>query len=124
MASDKLKAVVIGESVTATIIYREPMGFKPMAVHIFSNNVLPSFKGGLDTGIEQRMLVIPFLRTIPVEERIPDLREKLMTEQGGNIISEATREAARAFKNGIYDIPDACRIATEQWMKETDPVRN
>ena len=79
MASDKLKAVVIGDSVTAKIIYREPMGFKPMAVHIFSTNVLPSFKGGVDTGIERRMLVIPFLRTIPVEESIPDLREKLMT---------------------------------------------
>ena len=124
VASDKLKAVVTGDPVTAKIIYREPIEFKPTAVHVFSTNVLPSFKGGVDAGIERRLLVIPFSRSIPVEERITDLETKLMEEQGGTVISEAIRQAAIVLKNGAYTIPSPCKDATEQWMREADPIKN
>ena len=53
VASDKLEAVVTGYPVTAKIIYREPIEFKPTAVGVFSTNVLPSFKGGVDAGVER-----------------------------------------------------------------------
>ena len=124
VASDKLKAVVTGDPVTAKIIYHEPIEFKPTAVHVFSTNVLPSFKGGVDAGIERRLQVILFSRSIPVDERITDLETKLMAEQGGNVISEAIRHAASVLKNGAYTIPRACKDATEQWMREADPVKN
>jgi phage/plasmid-associated DNA primase len=53
IASDKLKAVVTGDPVTAKSIFREPVEFKPTAVHVFSTPVFPSFKGGVDAGIER-----------------------------------------------------------------------
>jgi len=124
ISSDKFKAVITGDPVTAKIIYKEPVEFKPKAMHILSTNVLPSFKGGIDAGIERRLLVIPFNRTIPVEERISDFETKLMKEQGAILISEAIREAAMALKNGHYSVPASCKEATTHWMKEADTVRN
>ncbi len=124
ISSDKFKAVITGDPVTAKIIYKEPVEFKPRAMHILSTNVLPSFKGGIDAGIERRLLVIPFSRTIPVEERISDFETKLMREQGAILISEAIREAAIVFKNGHYSMPASCQEATTQWMKEADTVRS
>jgi P4 family phage/plasmid primase-like protien len=122
ISSDKFKAVITGDPVTAKVIYKEPVEFKPRAMHILSTNVLPSFKGGIDAGIERRLLVIPFKRTIPVEERITNFEKKLMREQGDNLISEAIREAALVLKNGCYSIPATCQEATMQWMKEADTV--
>ena len=124
ISSDKFKAVITGDPVTAKIIYKEPVEFKPRAMHILSTNVLPSFKGGIDAGIERRLLVIPFSRTIRVEERISDFETKLMREQGDILISEAIREAAIVFKNGHYSMPASCQEATTQWMKEADTVRS
>ena len=124
VASDKLKAAITGDPVTAKIIYREPIQFKPSALHVFSTNVLPSFKGGVDAGIERRLTVVPFTRSIPAEERIPNIATKLMEEQGSNVVSEAIREAAQVLKNGAYSLPYDCTEATQQWLKEVDPVRN
>ena len=122
ISSDKFKAVITGDPVTAKIIYKEPMEFKPRAMHILSTTVLPSFKGGIDAGIERRLLVIPFNRSIPVEERISDFETKLMREQGAILISEAIREAAMVLKNGHYSTPASCQEATTQWMKEADTL--
>ena len=47
-----------------------------------------------------------------------------MEEQGSNVVSEAIREAAQVLKNGAYSLPNDCTEATQQWLKEVDPVRN
>ena len=122
ISSDKFKAVITGDPVTAKVIYKEPVEFIPRAMHVLSTNELPSFKGGIDAGIKRRLVVIPFNRTIPVEERILDFETKLMREQGDILISEAIREAAMVFKNGHYSIPASCQEATTQWMKDADTV--
>jgi len=122
ISSDKFKAVITGDPVTAKVIYKEPVEFIPRAMHVLSTNELPSFKGGIDAGIKRRLVVIPFNRTIPVEERILDFETKLMREQGDILISEAIREAAMVFKNGHYSIPASCQEATTQWMKDADTL--
>lgn len=122
ISSDKFKAVITGDPVTAKVIYKEPVEFIPRAMHVLSTNELPSFKGGIDAGIKRRLVVIPFSRTIPVKERILDFETKLMREQGDVLISEAIREAAMVFKNGHYSIPASCQEATTQWMKEADTL--
>lgn len=124
ISSDKFKALITGDPVTAKIIYKEPFDFVPKAIHILSTNVLPNFRGGVDAGIQRRLLVVPFNRTIPVEHRLSDLDVKLMREQGDLIISEAIRSAAEVYKNGFYTIPRQCEETTQDWLKEADPVLN
>ena len=100
ISSDKFKAVVTGDPVTAKVIYQQPVDFIPRAQHILSTNVLPNFKGGVDAGIERRLVVIPFNRKIPVDQRIADIDEKVVEEQGDMIVSQAIRKAAAVLKRG------------------------
>ena len=70
---------------------------------------MPSFKGGVDSGIERRLTVIPFNRTIPTNERIPEIAKQIV--------------AAEVFKNGAYSFPDICGVVTHQWFLEADVVK-
>ena len=124
ISSDKFKAVVTGDPVTAKVIYQQPVDFIPRAQHILSTNVLPNFKGGVDAGIERRLVVIPFNRKIPVDQRIADIDEKVVEEQGDMIVSQAIRKAAAVLQKGRYSIPESCIEETCKWMKEADPVKN
>ena len=123
ISSDKFKAVITGDPVTAKAIYQQPIEFKPTALHILSTNILPSFKGGVDPGLERRLLVIPFDRTIPVSERIPLLANCIANEEGSTLVSEAIRRAAEVFKKGSYTLPDPCVEATKQWFIDVDPIK-
>ena len=122
IASDRFKAVITGDPVQAKVVYREPFTFTPSAVHVFAANVLPSFAGGVDNGLKRRLVVIPFGRSIPEQDRIPDLAEKIVERQGGLLISMALQAASEAFAAGIYTIPKDCAEATEQWFVDVDPV--
>ena len=123
IASDKFKAVITGDPVTAKAIYQQPIEFKPAALHILSTNILPSFKGGVDPGLERRLIVIPFDRTIPINERIPLIAKRIANEEGSTLVSEAIRLAAEVFKKGSYTLPDPCIEATKQWFIEVDPIK-
>ncbi|MGC6521801.1 MAG: phage/plasmid primase, P4 family [Candidatus Micropelagos thuwalensis] len=122
IASEKFKAVITGDVVTAKTIYMEPFDFKPIALHIISTNVLPSFKGGVDAGISRRLTVIPFNKTIPTNERIPDLAKLLILQEGDIVVSKAIRAAAELKKSGVYSIPQICFEETQLWLREADPI--
>jgi phage/plasmid-associated DNA primase len=73
VASDFFKAVVTGEPVTGRDVYRSAVTFRSIAQNVFATNTLPSFKGGIDRGVKRRLLVIPFERTIPEQERVENM---------------------------------------------------
>ena len=123
ISSDKFKAVITGDPVTAKVIYQQPLEFKPKALHILSTNILPSFKGGVDAGLERRFAVIPFERTIPVHERIPLIAKRIVHEEGNTLISEAIRAAAEVLRKGTYSLPVECIEAIEEWFIEVDQVK-
>ena len=122
IATDRFKATVTGDQVQAKAIYKEPFNFKPRALHVFSANHLPSFSGGVDNGITRRLIVVPFDRSIPNAERIPDLATKIIEHEGDVLVSLALQAAADVVARGHYSIPKACEFATAQWFKDVDPV--
>lgn len=122
IASDRFKSCVTGDDLSAKVVYHPPFTFCPKALHIFAANQLPVFAGGVDNGIERRIVVLPFTRTIPERERIPDIGNKIAQNEGHIVIALAIRAAEDVRKNGIYTIPDSCNIATQQWFKDVDPV--
>ncbi|MDB2422249.1 phage/plasmid primase, P4 family [Paracoccaceae bacterium] len=123
IASDKMKAVITGDVVSAKVIYREVFNFAPRAMHVYATNALPTFKGGVDAGVERRMLVVPFDRTIPKENRIPAIDEKIVNEEANPLVSASLIAGAQVFKSGQFSTPQNCLEATELWFKEADPVR-
>src|SRR4029077_11019547 len=73
IASDVFKAVVTGEPVTGRDVYRPAVDFRSVAQNVFATNTLPSFKGGMDRGVQRRLLVVTFNRTIPENERVANI---------------------------------------------------
>ena len=123
ISSDKMKSLITGDIVAAKVVYRPVFNFKPRATHIFATNELPSFKGGVDAGVERRMLVIPFTKTIPEEKRIDDLEELIAAKEASSLVSAAILAGGKAYQRGTFNIPASCKAATEQWFKDSDPVR-
>ena len=123
ISSDKMKAVITGDVVSAKVIYKEVFNFAPRAIHVYATNVLPTFKGGVDAGVERRMLVIPFERTIPKTDRIPDIDQKIIDEEASQLVSASLMAGAQVYKNGQFSIPQNCVDATSSWFREADPIR-
>lgn len=48
LGSDRFKALVTGDPVSAKIVYQRVFSFVPKALHIFATNQLPNFSGGVD----------------------------------------------------------------------------
>ena len=67
--------------IIAKLLYKNPINFVPKAVHIFATNMLPNFMGGVDLGVERRMLVIPFDNTILERERIPNIVDLIVEKE-------------------------------------------
>ena len=65
IAGDTFKAVITGEPVQGRDVYKSRVEFRPVAQHLFATNTLPVFAGGMDRGVQRRLLVIPFNRVIP-----------------------------------------------------------
>lgn len=105
IATDRFKATVTGDQVQAKAIYKEPFTFTPRALHVFSANHLPSFSGGVDNGIVRRIVVVPFNRSIPEAERIPELAAKIIEQEGDVLVSLALQAAADVVARGGYTIP-------------------
>ena len=122
IASDRFKAAITGDPVSAKVVYQRPFTFIPRALHVFAANQLPSFSGGVDNGVERRLVVLPFERTIPEHERIPSLGQKIAEQEGDIVVSLAIDAAAELLKRGCYSIPTKCEMATSQWFKDADPV--
>lgn len=122
IATDRFKATVTGDQVQAKAIYKEPFTFTPRALHVFSANHLPSFSGGVDNGIVRRIVVVPFNRSIPEANRIPDLAARIIEHEGDVLVSLALQAAADVVARGCYTIPSKCEAATAQWFKDVDPV--
>jgi phage/plasmid primase-like uncharacterized protein len=58
--SDVFKRMITGEPVPARDVYRSATDFAPVALHVFSTNVLPAFSGGVDGGTVRRLLPLEF----------------------------------------------------------------
>lgn len=120
--SDKLKAVITGDTVSGKKVYKPVCSFKPNAIHIFATNVLPNFKGGVDEGINRRVKVIPFDRSIPVNERVPRIAEKILFNEKDQLFKFAIEGAMDVIANEGFIIPDTVEQSTVQWFEDSDSI--
>jgi P4 family phage/plasmid primase-like protien len=122
IASDTFKSVVTGEPVEGRDVYKSRVEFRPIAQNLFATNNLPPFQGGMDRGVQRRLLVIPFNRTIPIEERIENLGLRIADEEPDLLLAWAVEGAARLIRQRNFIIPDSCKRALSDWIFGADPV--
>jgi P4 family phage/plasmid primase-like protien len=122
VASDTFKQVITGEPITARDLYRSATTFRPMAQHLYATNDLPSFKGGMDRGVQRRLLVLTFNRTIPEDERIDHIGDRIATEEAGLLLEWAVNGAQRLLKQRFFTEPPSSKKALQDWLYGSDPV--
>jgi len=122
IASEGFKAVITGEPVTAREVYRPAIEFRPQAQHVFACNQLPAFQGGMDRGVIRRLMPITFNRTIPDEERVPDIGHRVVAEELDLVLAWAVGGAARLLARGRFPELASSAEALHEWAQGADPV--
>jgi putative DNA primase/helicase len=122
IASDTFKAVVTGEPVQGRDVYKSRVEFRPVAQHLLATNTLPAFAGGMDRGVQRRLLVIPFNRVIPTEERVEGIGRRIAKEEADLLLSWAVDGARRLIRHREFSIPTSCKAALADWLYGADPV--
>lgn len=122
IASDAFKAVVTGDPIQGRDVYKSRAEFRSVAQNLFATNTLPSFKGGVDRGVQRRLLVIPFARTIPIPERIEGIGKRIASEEADLLLAWAVHGAARLIRQRNFAIPESCQQALIEWVLGDDPV--
>jgi P4 family phage/plasmid primase-like protien len=122
IASEVFKAVVTGEPVTGRDVYRSAVAFRSVAQNVFATNTLPSFKGGMDRGVQRRLLVVTFNRTIPENERVANIGKRIAEEEADWLLAWAVAGASRLIRQRGFTIPSSSKTALQEWLRGADPV--
>ena len=122
ISSEVFKAVVTGDPVQGRDVYKSRVEFRSLAQNLFATNYLPGFKGGLDRGVRRRLMVIPFNRTIPINERIEGVGRRVCQQEADLLLAWAVAGASRVIKRGEFSVPASCHEALNDWIYGSDPV--
>mgnify|MGYP003667548789 CR=1 FL=1 len=114
-----IKQLTGGDRITAREIYHSFVEFQPTFKLMLSVNNRPQIRGQ-DEGIWRRLLMLPFERIIPPEQRDRRLPEKLKSE-GSGILNWMIGGYCDWRVNGL-NVPDRVRHATEDYREHEDPV--
>lgn len=113
--SDKFKAIVSGELVSAERKFGNSFEFCPTTKFLFCTNKMPTFEGA-DYGLRRRVKIIPFYQTISDAEKDVFMLEKLKAEIPG-ILFWAIEGLKRLKKNNyVFSVNGS--IALEKITKE------
>ena len=122
IASDTFKAIVTGEPVQGRDVYKSRVEFRPVAQHLFAANQLPVFAGGMDRGVQRRLLVVTFNRFIPNEERIEAIGRRIGAEEPDLLLAWAVAGASRLVRQRNFTAPPSSKGAMNEWLFGADPV--
>lgn len=121
IAGETFKAAVTGNALEGRDLYTSAMTFVPRAIHVFTTNTLPRFHGGLDRGLQRRLMVIRFNRPIPDDEIIEDIADRIRNDELDLLLRFAIEGARRLFARGAYTVPTSSREALSGWLR-MDPL--
>lgn len=116
ISGEEFKAAVTGNPIEGRSLYKDVESFTPRALHCFTTNTLPRFNGGIDRGLRRRLVVVQFNRTIPDNEVIPDIAERIAEEELELLLGLAVAGAQRLKRNGGYTIPESSKEALNSWL--------
>lgn len=122
IASDTFKAIITGEPVDGRDVYKSRIEFRPVAQHVFATNTLPPFQGGMDRGVQRRLLVVTFNRVIPENERVEAIGRRIAVEEADCLLSWAIAGASRLIRQRNFTVPPSSKAALADWILGADPV--
>lgn len=119
LAESTVKRLTGGDTITARFMHQEFFEFKPQFKIWMTGNHRPEIRG-TDDAIWRRVKLIPFQVTVPIEDRDPNLKEKLSEELPG-ILAWAIR-GHQAWREGRLGEPEAVRVAVGEYRAAMDKI--
>jgi P4 family phage/plasmid primase-like protien len=104
---------------------QDPISANPTARLILATNNRPRFKDRTD-GIWRRIILVPFNRRVPDEERVEGMDKPEWWQASGElpgIFNWALAGLIRLRQRKDFLVPEICRAAVEDYKFETNPAR-
>jgi P4 family phage/plasmid primase-like protien len=114
-----IKDLTGGDRMTARFMRGDFFDFDPQLTLIIAGNTQPSFRG-VDEAIRARVVMVPFMVTIPPERRDSALLDKLKAE-GPAILRWAIDGALEWQRRGL-DVPASVAAASTEYMDGEDTL--
>ena len=121
IAGETFKAAVTGNAIEGRDLYRSAVTFVPRALHLFTTNALPRFHGGLDRGLQRRLVVLRFNRSIPEDEIVEDIADRIRNDELDLLLRFAIEGARRLFERRAFTLPASSQEALQDWLR-LDPI--
>lgn len=114
----KLKALTGGDTITARFMRQDFFDFKPSHTFLMLGNDQPKVETGGDS-VWRRLRLIPFTHTVTDQERIENLQERLVAEEGPGILAWIIQGAVDYAADGLRT-PAEVLAATDEYRAEED----
>lgn len=118
-AESKLKALTGGDRIAARYMRQDFFEFTPMFKLLIAGNHKPGLRS-VDEAIKRRFNLVPFTVTIPVEERDPELADKLKAEWPG--ILQWAIDGCLAWQCDGLNKPAVVETATKEYFTAEDAL--
>jgi putative DNA primase/helicase len=118
-AESKIKALTGGDTITARFMRCDFFEFKPAFKLLVCGNHKPSLRS-VDEAMRRRLHLVPFVVTIPEQERDTSLGQKLKGEYPG--ILQWAIQGCLAWQREGLNPPDVVRNATAEYLEAEDAV--
>jgi putative DNA primase/helicase len=117
-----LKQLVSGDRMTVDRKNQPLIEATPTAKLVFSCNNLPRFRDK-SSGMTRRMIIVPFNREVPVEERIQGLdRPEAWTDELSGMLNWALEGLQRLLKNRGFTHSKICHETVDQYREDNNPA--
>lgn len=118
------KSLVGEDYISAEKKHKDPFSFKSTARLLFSCNSIPKNYGDKSEGFYRRLIIIPFNRSVPEDDRNPYLLDELRAEADG-IFMFALAGLKRLMKNNYqFSVAQTNIDALQRYREESDSVRS
>lgn len=122
LAESLIKDITGGELISARRLYGEFFTFRPSFKLWIGTNYKPNIRHQ-DGAMWRRVRLIPFIVTIPEDERIPPSKlQAMFLEEQDAILTIFIRAAHRYYTECTLTMPDEVRAATENYRSEMDSI--
>lgn len=117
----KVKQLTGGDRIAARWMHSDFFEFTPTHSLTLLGNHQPKVQAG-GYSFWRRVRLIPFTNTVPEEERVENLAQKLVDEEGAGILHWIIQGSLRYFQEGLHT-PEKVREATSDYEASEDTLK-